>query len=161
LLGGECYPWHDADSALKRFGNSRTAAQKAYLRFLQEGVGIENPESGWRLGRRRDTAANTADDERLAGDRAYIIEALAKVPRTRGFLERIKTTRPDLEKNLRDTCTAYGLSPETVLVGRGGEQRRRVRREFCLKANREYAYTVGELAGFLGVHASNVIRAMA
>ena len=160
LQGGECYPWHDADSALKRFGNSRTAAQKVYLRFLEEGVGAESAESGWWFDRNGDVGEDIPNDERLAGDRDFIIEALGKVPRTRGFLEQIKTTRPELEKILCDTCATCGLSPETAVVGRRGEQWKRVRREFCSKANREYAYTVRELAEFLDVHASNVIRAM-
>ena len=158
MIGEECFEWYDTDSTLKRFGNNRNSARSAYLRFLEEGIGAS--VSGWHFGDERGDDTGVPGDDRLAGDREFIVEALSKVPRTRGFFEQVRATRPSLENILAAVCAGHQVQPGLVFTrGRGG-LKKRVRCEFCTKVHREYAYTAGEIADFLNVHSSNVVRAI-
>jgi putative transposase len=158
MLGYALHEWHDSDSALYRFGRNRKAARQMYLDYLLKG--IEEECSGWSFGEALTSEIEITGEDRLAGDREFILKALAKVPKTRSYREQIRRNRPSLESLLEKVAREHGVSPE-VAISRGwgsGDVRTISRRDFCTTAKKRYDYSIKEIAEFLDIDSSTVLR---
>ncbi|MBD3420742.1 MAG: hypothetical protein GF398_11545 [Chitinivibrionales bacterium] len=158
MLGLERVDWHDSESALSRFGRTRQAARGAYLSFLSDGIGCEL--QGWRFGQESKQEGDSYEvfDDRLAGDADFVRKALGRSVEPRNArLEKIRR-RPTLDKIMANVCGEYRVELEQVLKRGRGDSRSFARASFCRKAVQQHCFTLREVAVYLGVNASSVLK---
>jgi putative transposase len=123
------------DWVLGQFGGTRTKTQKAYRRYVQEGVGKENI---WDEVKGQVLLGREEFVEKL-GSRLRKQKAIADIPKSQRY-----ANRPRLEK----------IFSEKVL------QSKEVRNRKIGEAVEKYGYTQREIADHLGLHFTSVSRIM-
>jgi REP element-mobilizing transposase RayT len=173
LAGGLRHPWQDVGRVLSLFAKSRTAARRAYCRFVANAAGSgRKPElvggglvrslGGWSevlaLRRRGEPAAC---DQRILGDSDFVAAVIRHMDERLRQNLRLSVARPGIDRICRHVCDRHGLSPGEL---RSGSRRRPVVRARCAIAwiaVREMGYSGADVARYLGVTSSCVTRAAA
>lgn len=171
ILGKVKREWQNRDAVLGYFGRRRKEAVRGYEMFVRSGIsqgrrpelvggGLLRSIGGWAQVlalRRRGTKA--ASDYRILGGGDFVARLLLEVHDREKETLRLSSRNDDLGI-LADEIVKRGVLTESEL--RSGSRRRsvsRVRRMFCQLAVRKMGYPGADVARFLGVTTSAVLRA--
>jgi REP element-mobilizing transposase RayT len=173
LAGRLHRPWQDVGRVLSMFGKSRSAARRAYRRFVAKGAGTgQRPElvggglvrsmGGWSevLALRR-RGEPRACDPRILGDSDFVSAVIQRMDERLRQNLRLAVAKPGIDRICRHVCDRHGLSWGELC---SGSRRRPVVRARCAVAwiaVREVGYSGADVARFLGVTNSCITRVVA
>ncbi len=149
ILGKRENNWQDVDYVLGHFGQKVAGARRRYRTYVQEGRekgrrpdlvrgGLARSLSGWAAVRTvRKGGDRLKGDERILGDRRFVIEVLEASEEKLDRTYRLQAQGYDLEQMARRVASLFEIEPENIYVP--GKQRRIVhaRSLFCYWAVRE------------------------
>jgi REP element-mobilizing transposase RayT len=157
MLGKARTPWQSVDEALSRFGRTRAAARTGYMGFLADGIGCEL--EGWRFSSSEGGVEAEEDrDDRVAGEAEFVRKAVARVEKERRARLLHITNRPSLDEVYERSCLAHGITRVRGFARGRLDARSKARCAFVQIAVREHAYTVREVAAFIGVNPGSASR---
>lgn len=158
LLGNIRRAWHNTEYVLGFFGQSIQSAKRAYLEFLEAGIGqgrrddlvgggLVRSHGGWTAVKTRRLAMeHLKSDERILGDDGFVDSILSKAKETYDRRYELIRRGIDVNKLAEKVAHSYGVEPEYVLSS--GRQKKRVeaRSLLCYLAVKELRMTLAELA---------------
>lgn len=171
LLGNVKRGWQDTDYVLAYFGKGHRASRD-YLNFVVEGISLgRRPElvggglirslGGWAsVLALRHRGERQASDERVLGDADFVEAVWSEANELGKENLRLRGKKEELSSLAEKVCRAHRVSVEEL---RSGSRRHPIvegRRDFCRVAIMRYGYSGAEVARFLGVTNSSVIRSV-
>ncbi len=172
IMGNARHDWMDKGYVLSQFGSRKKAAQRAYQRFVGEGMamgkideltggGLIRSRGGWsqvvsaqRRGEREES------DERILGSGDFVNAILKEIEvKTRRQLK-FRQAGKALAKIIEEECIK-GQTRANEL--RGGSRRRRVsmvRERIAKRAVEELGLSMAEIARHVGVTTSSIAKAV-
>ena len=163
--------WQDTDTVLAYFGQSKKRSRLEYEEFVREGIsqgrrpelvggGLIRSLGGWAqvLSLRRKGAEVTSDD-RILGSSDFVDSLLAEVGDREKETLRLSTRVRDLGLLARGIAEGEVVSESELRSGSRRRKVSKVRRLLCQLAVRKMGYPGAEVARFLGVTTSAVVRA--
>ena len=171
LVGRVKREWQNTNTILSYFGKRRKEARIRYAEFVREGVGRgRRPElvggglirslGGWGevLSVRR-KGNKVSSDQRILGSGEFVEDLLSEVDEREKETLRLSARVGDLGKVAEEIKRGEGLRESELRSGRRQRKVSRGRRLFCQLAVGKRGYPGAEVARFLGVTTSAVIRA--
>ena len=163
--------WQDTDTVLAYFGKRKKLARFGYERFVRDGVGQgRRPElvggglirslGGWAevLSVRR-KGRKASSDQRILGSSEFVEDLLLEVDEREKETLRLSVRVRDLGLVAKEIEKGEGLGESDLRSGRRQRKVSRGRRLFCQLAVGKMGYPGAEVARFLYVTTSAVIRA--
>lgn len=159
LMGTQAFAPQNTADVLRRFGKTTSAARRNYEHFLNEGISSEHPVlDQLRLSNSEAESVNSTSCW-VIGNRDFVRKSLSETERARSRIAAHAAEGVSLEQLAGRICGALDVPPE-YLRTRGRENARsRARQIFAYAAHREYQFSVGAIARFLGV-SSPAVSAM-
>jgi hypothetical protein len=169
LLGNVKRSWQDTEYVLS-YLRKRWRGGRDYLKFVAEGVSLgRRPElvggglirslGGWAsVLALRHRGERQASDERVLGDGDFVEAVWSEADELGKENLRIKRKKEELSSLAGKVCRAHQVTVEEL---RSGSRRHAIvegRRDFCWVAIMGYGYSGAEVARFLGVTNSCVLR---
>ena len=162
LTGRKKRPWQDMDHVLGYFGRTTNRATKAYLKYVEAGIGRGRQDEltggglirsvgGWsevkRL--RRQGQEHVMSDERILGDSEFVEAVLSRAEEKYERHCELKRRGYDLDRIAKRVAQIYGMKPHEIFPK--GKQPRKVKARslFCFWAVSELGMSLRELAGRL------------
>lgn len=159
LMGKEKRAWQDCGYVLGYFGNTVRKARKAYVSYMEAGVGqgkraeltgggLIRSLGGWEEIKKMRLKGEDRikGDERMLGDGTFVQEVLAEAEERFERRYVLKSKGYDLERIALRVGEIFGVDARYVL-SKGGERRRvQARSLLCFWAVRELGMSVTELA---------------
>ncbi len=159
MVGKTGEPWHSSSEALKRFGGSTASARAAYLAFLREGLLKDETTVGDDFAPEVvDSVAAAASDKRCVGEESFVRRILERAEKDLLSGMRRRKSRPPLQAVLKGAAQNFAIAEGSMMVRGRNNARSEARRAFCASARDVYGYTIREIAAFLGVNPSSVVR---
>jgi putative transposase len=163
--------WQDTDSILAYFGKRKKPARIKYEEFVREGMaqgrrpelvggGLIRSLGGWAevlSVRRRGTRVSS--DQRILGSSEFVEDLLSEVDEREKDTLRLSVRVRDLGSVAKEIKKGEGLGESELRSGRRQRKVSRGRRLFCQLAVGKMGYPGAEVARFLGVTTSAVLRA--
>jgi hypothetical protein len=172
LTGKIASEWQDVDTVLSLFGKRVTASRKRYHAFVEEGIeqgrrpdliggGLARSYGGWKeLMPSKQMRAHLKGDERILGDSDFVESVLEAAEEDLIRRYRLQAEGYDFEKVLDRVARLCDLKPSEILLPSKQPERIRARSLLCYWAVRELGMSSTEVAHRLGIHQSNVSRAV-
>ena len=170
LIGRKIRPWQDIDYVLSFFGRTMKHAKRAYLDYMEAGVGQGRRDEltggglirslgGWSEVKRirsKGQADHMMSDARILGDSEFVESTLSEAKETYERKYEMKRKGFDLDRLARRVAEIYGIEPREIFSK--GKQKRRVgaRSLLCYWAVREVGISLRELAQRLEMSAPGV-----
>ena len=159
VMGKRKRPWQDVDYVLGYFGTTAKSAKKAYVKYVNAGIGQGRQEEltggglvrsagGWsevkRL--RRQGQDHVMSDERILGDSEFVESVLSQAGEKYERHYELKRLGYDLDRIAERVSEIYGMEPDEIL--RRGKQQRKVnaRSLCCFWAVSELGMSLRELS---------------
>jgi REP element-mobilizing transposase RayT len=169
LMGKRKRPWQDVEYVLGFFGESVGAARKAYVKYVEEGVGQGRREEltggglirslgGWseakRLrGRGKD---HVMSDERILGDSGFVDSVLREANEAYERRYELKLRGYDLERIVKRVAEICGMGEKEVFSKGRQKKKVKARSLLCYWAVREAGISLRTIAKQLGISAPEV-----
>ncbi len=172
LTGKIASEWQDVDTVLSLFGKRVTASRKRYRAFVEEGIeqgrrtdliggGLVRSYGGWKeLMSSKEMRAHLKGDERILGDSDFVESVLEAAEENLIRKYRLQAEGYDFEKVLNHVASLFALKPSEILLPTKQPERIRARSLLCYWAVKELGMSATEVAHRLGIHQSNVSRAV-
>jgi hypothetical protein len=163
--------WQDAETVLGFFGQRRSVAIRKYEDFIREGISLgRRPElvggglirslGGWaQVVSLRRKGIKAAHDDRILGSGEFVEDLLSEADRRERETLRLRGKVQDLGTLARRIGKREGLGERELRSGVRRGKVSRARRLFCQVAVERMGYPAAEVARFLGVTTSAVVRA--
>ena len=171
LVGRVKREWQETDTILGYFGKRRKVARVKYAEFVREGVakgrrpelvggGLIRSLGGWAevLSVRR-KGSKVSSDQRILGSGEFVEDFLREVDEREKERRRLSVRVRDLGRVAEELKRGEGLRESELRSGRRQRKVSRGRRLFCQLAVGKMGHSGAEVARFLGVTTSAVIRA--
>jgi hypothetical protein len=159
LMGRKKRPWQDVDYVLGYFGRTTNRARKAYLQYVEAGIGqgrqyeltgggLIRSAGGWsevkRL--RQQGQDHVMSDERILGHSEFVEALLSQADEKYERHYELKRRGYDLDRIARRVAEIYGMEPHEIF-SKGKQQRKvKARSLFCFWAVSELGVSLRELA---------------
>jgi len=172
LMGKVEREWQDVDTVLGYFGRRKSVAIGKYEDFIREGVswgrrpelgggGLIRSLGGWaQVVSLRRKGIKTAHDDRILGSGEFVEGLLSESDRRERETLRLRGKVQDLGLLARRVGKGEGVGEWELRSGGRREKVSRARRLFCQVAVGRMGYPAAEVARFLGVTTSAVVRAV-
>ncbi len=170
ILGEVKRPWQDTEAILSYFGRKRGEAAVRYEEFVRQGLGQgRRPElvggglirsaGGWSevLSMRR-RGQRMVSDGRVLGSEGFVEGLLEEAERRHRETLRLRAKGVDLEALAARIARGEGVELSLIRSGSRMRQAVHARRLFCQLAVKGMGYSGAEVARYLGVTTSSVIR---
>ncbi len=171
LMGEKKRDWQETDAILAYFGRRKKRARIKYEEFVREGIvkgrrpelvggGLIRSLGGWAevlAVRRKGNKASS--DQRILGNSEFVEDLLSEVDGREKETLRFSGPVRDLGLVAKEIKEGEGLGESELRSGRRQRKISRGRRLFCQLAVGKRGYPGAEVARFLGVTTSAVIRA--
>jgi REP element-mobilizing transposase RayT len=143
IIGKKKRPWQDVDYVLGYFGSTAKSARKAYVNYVNVGIGqgrqdeltgggLIRSAGGWsevkRL--RRLGQTHVMSDERILGDSEFVESVLSWAGEKYERHYELKRRGYDLDRIAERVAEIYGMEPREILC-RGKQQRKVKARSLC------------------------------
>jgi len=171
LMGRGKRGWQDTGTILAYFGKRRTVARIKYEEFVREGIdqgkrpelvggGLIRSLGGWAevLSVRR-KGNKASSDQRILGSSGFVEDLLSEVHEREKETLRFSVRVRDLGLVAEEIRKGEGLVESDLRSGRRQRKISRGRRLFCQLTVGKMGYSGAQVARFLGVTTSAVIRA--
>ena len=159
LMGKKDRAWQDVDYVLGYFATTAAQAKKAYLKFMEGGIGQGRREDltggglirsigGWAevKGLKGQGHEHVMSDERILGDSAFVEHVLSEADEAYERRYELKRLGYDADRIAQRVAEIYDMDLSEVL-SRGKHQRKvRARSLFCFWAVKELGISLRELA---------------
>jgi len=158
-MGRKKRPWQDVDYVLGYFGRTTNRARKAYLKYMEAGIGqgrhdeltgggLIRSVGGWsevkRL--RHQGQDHVMSDERILGDSEFVDAVLSQAGEKYERQYELKRRGYDLDRIAKRIAEIYGMEPHEIF-SKGKQQRKvKARSLFCFWAVSELGMSLRELA---------------
>jgi len=158
-MGRKKRPWQDVDYVLGYFGRTTNGARKAYLNYVEAGIGegrqdelpgggVNRSVGGWaevkRL--RHQGQDHVMSDERILGDSEFVEVVLSQADEKYERHYEMKRRGYDLDRIAKRVAEIYGIKPREIF-SKGKQQRKvKARSLFCFWAVSELGMSLRELA---------------
>lgn len=160
VMGTTERPWHDVDYVLSYFGETVKGARKAYVRYVEGGIGQGRQKEltggglirsigGWSEVKklREHEQDHLMSDERILGDSEFVESVLFRAEEKYEHHYELKRRGYDLDR----VAEIYGMEPSDVL-SKGKQQRKvKARSLFCFWAVKELGISLRDLARRLDI----------
>jgi len=159
LMGRKKRPWQDVDYVIGYFGRTTNGARKAYLNYVEAGIGRGRQDEltggglirsvgGWsevkRL--RHQGQDHVMSDERILGDSEFVEVMLSQADEKYERHYELKRRGYDLDRIAKRVAEIYGIKPREIF-SKGKQQRKvKARSLFCFWAVSELGISLRELA---------------
>ena len=169
VIGKHKRPWQDVDYVLSYFGRTAKSARKAYINYVEGGIGqgrrgdltgggLIRSIGGWsevkRL--REQGQEHVMSDERILGDSEFVESLLSQADERYERHYTLKRLGYDLNNIAERVAEIYGMDPSEIL-SKGKQQRKvQARSLFCFWAVRELGISLRELARRLEISSPGV-----
>ena len=169
-LMGRCErPWQDVSYVLGYFGSTLGRARKAYVDFVEAGIGQGHREDliggglirsvgGWIEVKslKQSGQEHVMSDERILGDSSFVENLLSQADEQYDRRYKLKRLGYDADRIAERVAEIYGMDPLDVL-SRGKQQKKvKARSLFCFWAVKELGLSLRELARRLELSAPAV-----
>lgn len=159
LMGTKERPWQEVEYVLGVFGATAGEAKKAYLNFMEEGIGQGRREDltggglirsvgGWAKVKKlkRQGHEHVMSDERILGDSAFVEDLLSQAGEAYERRYKLKRLGYDADRIAKSVAEIYDMDPREFL-SKGKQQRKvKARSLFCFWAVKELGMSLVELA---------------
>jgi REP element-mobilizing transposase RayT len=159
VIGKSKRPWQDVNYVFSYFGRTAKSARKAYIRYVEGGIGqgrqgdltgggLIRSIGGWsEVKRLRDQGQDhVMSDERILGDSEFVESILSQADEKYERHYKLKRRGYDLNRIAEKVAEIYGMEPSEIL-SKGKQQRKvQARSLFCFWAVRELGISLRELA---------------
>jgi len=163
--------WQETDTILAYFGKRKKRARLVYEGFVREGISLgRRPElvggglirslGGWAevLSLRR-KSIKASSDQRILGSSEFVEDLFLEAEEREKETLRLSARVRDLSSLAKEITKGEGLGELDLRSGRRQRKVSKERRLFCQLAVGKMGYAGAEVARFLGVTTSAVIRA--
>jgi putative transposase len=171
LVGQVKREWQDTDTVLAYFGKRRKQARLGYEQFVKEGISLgRRPElvggglirslGGWAevLSLRR-KSIKASSDQRILGSSEFVEDLFLEAGEREKETLRLSARVRDLGILAKEITQGERLGESDLRSGRRQRKVAKGRRLFCQLAVGRMGYPGAEVARFLGVTTSAVVRA--
>ena len=171
ILGRVKRPWQDTDTVLACFSPKRGKAIARYESFVRKGVsmgrrpelvggGLIRSTGGWSqvLSYRRQ-GVRSASDARILGSSGFVERLLKEIEEREKKTLRLKRKIKGLSSLAKEIAQSEGITIKALRSGARSRGISRARRLFSHMAVSRMGYSGAQVARFLGVTTSAVIRA--
>ncbi len=174
LMGNADCPWQETDGVLRIFASKLHEARRRYLSFVAKGValgrredlaggGLVRSSGGWEAVKveRAKQGGSPKGDDRILGGTEFVDRVLSEANEVLDLKSRCRRAPVDLTALAERVAGLCGVSVEEVMTRGRRRERVEARSLFCYWAVEALGWSVGELAGALGMAASSVSRSVA
>lgn len=171
ILGKVKRQWQDTDTILAYFGRRKREAILGYKQFIKQGMaqgrkpelvggGLIRSLGGWSqvLSLRR-RGEKVASDERILGSGEFVQSLLDEANEREKETLRLRANLTDLASLARQIVRDEGITEAELRSGSRKNKISKARRRFCQLAVVKLGYPGAQVARFLGVTTSAVVRA--
>ena len=158
IIGKSSYPWFSSQNVLSRFGKSKKKAIEKYYQFLRDGLDKKYSSSIIKTVQDLKGQMGDIQDERVLGDTEFIRDALEKERKAEKNKNLSIKNRPSLETLASQTANQFNIEKNELSLKGRKNIRSKARSNFCKTAYSKYGYSINDIALFLGIHPSNIIR---
>lgn len=170
LMGEVKRGWQDTDAVLSYFGRTKKDAIVGYESFVEDGIlhgrrpdlvggGLIRSMGGWfQVLSLRRKGIRVASDERVLGSSDFVQALLSEAGERERETLRLSVRVTDLTSLAREITRGEGVSETELRSGSRRKKISRARRLFCQVAVGKMGYPGAEVARFLGVSTSAVVR---
>ena len=173
LMGNVDRPWQETGGVLRIFASRLHEARRRYLSFVVKGValgkredlaggGLVRSSGGWEAVKeqRSEEGCFPKGDERILGGTEFVDRVLSEANEGLDLKYRCKRAPVDLSVLAERVAGLCGVSAEEVMTRGRRRERVEARSLFCYWAVEALGWSVGELAGTLGMAPSSVSRSV-
>ena len=159
VMGNSERPWQNVDYVLRSFGGTAKRARKAYLSYVEGGIGrgrqgdltgggLIRSIGGWsEVKRLREQGQDhVMSDERILGDSEFVESVLCQAEEKYERHYELKRLGYDLNSIAERVGEIYGMDPREILSKGKQQEKVQARSLFCFWAVRELGVTLRELA---------------
>jgi REP element-mobilizing transposase RayT len=170
IMGKVKRRWQESVTVLAYFGRRKKEAISGYEAFVEDGIsqgrrpdliggGLIRSLGGWSqvLSLRR-RGIKVASDDRVLGSSEFVETLLSEADERQRETLRLSARIKDLPSLARKVTQAAGITESALRSGSKQRKVSRARRLFCQLAVRKMGYPGAEVARFLGVTTSAVVR---
>ena len=159
VMGKKQRPWQDVDYVLGYFGKTTKRARKAYLNYVEAGIGQGRQEQltggglvrsagGWSEVKklRRMGQDHVMSDERILGDSEFVDSVLSEAEEKYERHYELKRQGYDLDRIAERVAEIYGMETREI-ISRGKQPRKvQARSLFCFWAVSELGMSIRQVA---------------
>lgn len=173
LVTGEGYGWMDTDHILLQFGGTKRGARSAYRKFVEEGMtmgsqpeltggGLRRSAGGWSqvLSLRR-KGYSQEGDERILGSGEFVQQVLREVEEKGLRQLKLRKAGMSITHLIEEECRKRKVSRKEIEGGSRRAEVSRARAAIARRAMEDLGLPAAEVARYLGVNTSSIIRAAA
>jgi putative transposase len=170
LIGRINYPWQDRESVLSWFGIKVGEAQKAYKKYMKEGItqgrrpelvggGVVRSYGGWSavLSLRR-SEEKISGDQRILGSGDFVERVLSESAEPLRYRFNPVERRKRIETILKEECQKRKIELEELRMGSRRGEIPRVRSDIAQQLIKELEISLAEVARLLGVSTSAISK---
>jgi REP-associated tyrosine transposase len=172
LMGKLDHEWQATDYVFGMFGKTRSAARRAYVKFIAKGVsagrrpelvggGLVRSVGGWSaLKGHRKSGIRIKGDERILGGSDFVENTLKQANERLAEKTRLQLVGPDLEALIEKVASYFKVDTEDLKTGSKERKISRARRMLCYLAVRKLSISGAEVARLLKISPSTVSKAV-
>jgi len=173
LMGRVKYDWQDWKYVLSWFGKRQAEAQRAYRKYMEEGVvqgrrpelvggGVVRSYGGWSaVLSLRKSRENIGGDQRILGPGDFVERVLSDSERPLRYRYSSVERRKRVEAILNDECRKGDIELKELQMGSRRGRIPQVRSTIAQQLVRKLGMSLAEVARLLGVSTSAISRIMA
>jgi len=164
FIGKKKRPWQDVEYVLGYFGKTTGQAKKAYVSFMEGGIGqgrrndltgggLIRSVGGWAEVKhlKRKGHEHVMSDERILGDSAFVENVLSRADEAYERRYELKRMGYDTERIAKRVGEIYKMDPNEFLSKGKQDLKVKARSLFCFWAVKELGMSRRELAGRLEI----------
>ena len=173
IAGKAAHAWMDTAFVLACFGKRKSAAYRAYRRFLQEGIGrthdplltgggLVRSLGGWsNVVAVRSKGEREEADQRVLGSSTFVQAMLKETELRQRRQLKLRLSGKTINNIIQEECKKEDVSPRELQNGSRRAKVSHVRSLIAYRAVRELGLPAAEIARNLGVNTSSITRAIA
>ena len=160
LVGKKVRPWQDVDYVLGYFGRTMKRAERAYLDYMEAGIGQGRRDEltggglirslgGWSEVKKLQSKGQVdhmMSDARILGESEFVESVLSEAKETYERKYEMKRRGYDLDRIAKRVAEIYGMDPQEFFSKGRQKKRVRARSLLCYWAVREAGLTQREIA---------------
>ena len=170
LMGRITYDWQKRDEVLSWFGRREGEAQKAYRKYLEEGIaqgrrpelvggGLVRSYGGWSaVLSLRKSQEGIHGDQRILGTGDFVERVLNEAGESARYRFAPVERRQRMESILREECEKGKIEPHELRMGSRRGEIPTVRSKIAGRLARELGIPLAEVARLLGVSTSAISK---